>query len=110
MVKSTVIEALAFMRERLEEDVLRVAKIILFGSYAREQATEESDIDVAIISDDFMDKDIFERAKLTQDPEILTIRKYMIPLDIITLTPEEYEKGSSLISLLARDGKIVYAA
>ena len=53
MVKSTVIEALAFMRERLEEEGLRVAKIILFGSYAREQATEESDIDVAIVSDDF---------------------------------------------------------
>jgi len=110
MVKGTIIEALAFMREYLEGTGLRVAKIILCGSHAREQAAEESDIDVAIVSDDFKDKDIFERAKLTQDPEIMTIRKYMIPLDIITLTPEEYEKGSSPISLLARDGKIVYAA
>jgi predicted nucleotidyltransferase len=110
MVKSTVIEALAFMRECLEEEGLRVAKIILFGSYAREKATEESDIDVAIVSDDFRNKDIFERAKLTQDPEILTIRKYMIPLDIITLTTEEYESGSSLISLYAQDGEVVYAA
>lgn len=110
MVKSTIIEALAFMRGRLEQEGLRVAKIILFGSYAQEQTAEESDIDVVIVSDDFKDKDIFERAKLTQDPEIMTIRKYMIPLDIITLTPEEYESGASLISLLARDGKIVYAA
>ncbi len=109
MVKSTVTEALAFMRECLEEAGLGVEKIILCGSHARGQAAEESDIDVAIVSDDFKDKDIFERARLTQDPEIRTIRKYMIPLDIITLTPEEYEDESSFISRLARDGKIVYA-
>ena len=47
---------------------------------------------------------------MAKDPEILTIRKYMIPLDIITLTPEEYESGSSLISLYAQDGEVVYAA
>jgi len=94
----------------LEGKGLRVAKIILCGSHAREQAAEEGDIDVTIVSDDFKDKDIFERARLTQNVEIITIRKYMIPRDIITSTREEYKSGSSLMSFLARDGKIVCAA
>jgi len=33
----------------------------------------------------------------------------MIPLDIITLTPEEFESETSLISEYARKGEVVYA-
>jgi hypothetical protein len=33
----------------------------------------------------------------------------MVPLDIITLTPEEYENRTSLATEYAREGKVVYA-
>jgi len=37
----------------------------MFGSYARDTQREDSDIDIIIVSRDFRDKSIFERAELT---------------------------------------------
>lgn len=110
MAKSAVINALRFMQNRLTESGLHVRKIILFGSQVKGRATVQSDIDVIIVSDDFRDMDIFKRAELTKDAEIMTIRKYMIPFDIITMTPEELESDNSLISDYARNGEVVFAA
>jgi len=78
----------------------------LFGSQAKGKATRESDIDVVIISEDFRNKDIFERAAMTKDAEIRTLKKFMIPLDIVTLTPEE--NNASLIAAYAREAEVVY--
>jgi len=97
------------MKDRLRETGLNIDKIILFGSQANGEATEESDIDIIVISEDFRDKDIFKRARLTKEAEISTIRKFMIPFDIITMTPEEFESGDSLLSKYAREGEIIYA-
>ena len=108
MVKKTVIEAIKFMEHCLEKKGLNISKVVLFGSHAKGKATEESDIDIVIVSKDFEDKDIFERAQLTKEAEILTIKKYMVPFDIITLTPEEFESETSLISDYAKNGEIVY--
>ena len=83
-------------------------KIILFGSQAKGESTEESDIDILIVSNDFHDKDIFERATLTKDAEIMTIKKFMIPLDIITMTQEEFESETSLIAEYVKDGEVIY--
>ena len=95
MDESTVMDIVKFLEERLKEGGLNVLKIILFGSHAEGRATAESDIDIAIISEDFHGKDIFERAALTKAAEIMTIKKFMTPLDIITLTPGELESRAS---------------
>jgi predicted nucleotidyltransferase len=108
MAKKIVLDALDYFEKQLEQNGLHVSKVILFGSQAKDEATEESDIDVVVLSDDFRNKDIFERVRLTMDAEVLTIKKFMIPFDIITMTPEEFENGSSLISLYASEGKVVY--
>lgn len=93
----------------LRKGGVNISKIILFGSQAKGQATEESDIDIAVISKDFEDKDIFERARLTKEAEVMTIKKFMLPLDIITMTPEEFESETSLIADYAREGEVIYA-
>lgn len=110
MVKKTVQRAIAFLGKNLEQKDLSIEKIILFGSFARGTATEESDIDIVVVSKDFKNKDIFERARLIMEAEVATIRKFMIPLDIITMTPEEFESETSLIADYAKKGKILYAA
>ncbi len=99
MDKGSVLDAITFMEERLKDGGIMVSKIILFGSQARGDTTRESDVDVAIISEDFHGKDIFERAELTKEAEITTIRKFMIPLDIVTLTPGEFESEAFIISI-----------
>jgi uncharacterized protein len=108
MAKKTVIKAIEFLEQCLEDKWLKISRIILFGSQAGGEITEESDIDIVIISNNFKGKDIFERAKLTKEAEIQTIKKFMIPLDIITMTPEEFESETSLISNYARNGEVIY--
>lgn len=109
MAESKAVEAIGFMKERLRETGLNIDKIILFGSQTKGEATEDSDIDIIVISKDFHNKDIFKRARLTKEAEISTIRKFMIPFDILTMTPEEFESENSLLSDYARKGEIVYA-
>ncbi len=110
MVKDKVVEAIRFLEHCLKEKGLNVSKIILFGSQIKGKASKESDVDIVIISDDFRNKNIFERARLTKEAEIKTLRKFMMPLDIITLTSEEFENEKSLIAEYARKGKVMYAA
>lgn len=110
MAKSNVIKIIKFLEKSLTDGGLNISKIILFGSYAAKRATEESDIDIVIVSEDFRDKDIFERIRLLKDAEIATIRKFMVPLDIVTMTPEEFGSKMSLIADFAKKGEVVYAA
>lgn len=107
MAERRVIKAIHFLEKCLIESGLNVSEIILFGSQAEGKQTKDSDIDVVIISDDFRNKDIFERANITKDAEIKTIKKFLIPLDIVTLTPEEFE--NSLFSEQTKRGEVVHA-
>jgi len=108
MAKKIVLDAINFFEKQLEQNGLHVSKVILFGSQAKGESTEESDIDIVVLSEDFRNKDIFERVRLTMEAEVLTIKKFMIPFDILTMTPEEFESGSSLVGLYAREGKVVH--
>lgn len=108
MAKSIVLEAITFLEQQLKRGGLHIYKLILFGSQATGHATVDSDIDIVVLSEDFRDKDIFERAQLIKDAEIQTIKKFMVPFDIITMTPEEFENGSSLVGLYASEGEVVY--
>jgi len=95
VVKRRVREAIEYLRDLLYEKGFEVNKIILFGSYSRKDYREDSDIDVVVISKDFTGKGIFERAKMLGDIEWKLIQKYLMPFDIITMSPEEFEKGIS---------------
>ncbi|RPH85276.1 MAG: nucleotidyltransferase domain-containing protein [Desulfobacteraceae bacterium] len=108
MAQKRASEVIKFLKECLQEKGLNVSKLVVFGSQAKGTATEESDIDIVIVSEDFRKKNIFRRAGLTKDAEIRTIKKFMVPLDIITLTPEEYENRTSLAAVYAHEGKVVY--
>ncbi len=107
MVEKKVLKTVRFFEDRLKEQGLSVARLIVFGSHAAGRANEESDIDIAIVSDDFEGKDIFERAWMTRDAEVLTIRTCRVPLDIITLSTKEYAKGGSPIVEYVKRGTVV---
>jgi len=68
-------EVVHFLSDCLKEKGLKVSKIIVFGSQAKGTATEESDIDIVIVSEDFKRKNIFRRADLTKDAEIRNHQK-----------------------------------
>jgi len=107
MADGKILQAVRFLEQRLRAAGLSISKIILFGSHATGNPSPDSDVDIAIISEDFRGKDIFERAELTRDAEIEATREFLIPFDIVTLTPEELEGGSSLIAQFVSTGKTI---
>ena len=104
MDKNTVIEAVRFFVEELTRGGLTVDRAVLFGSHARNEGRSDSDIDLAIISADFVGKDIFERAKCIGDAERLTIRRFDVPLDIVLLTPKETTESDSIVAQFVKEG------
>jgi len=108
MAQKRAKEVVKYFFNCLKKKDLKVYRIIVFGSQMKGTATVESDIDIVVVSEDFKRKNIFKRADMTKDAEIRTIRRFMVPLDIITMTPEEYESKDSLMAEYARKGEIIY--
>jgi predicted nucleotidyltransferase len=80
--------------------------VILFGSYARGQAGEYSDVDLMIVAESELPR--FKRSR-----ELYKLfRPYPFGMDLVVYTPEEIEKGKkspiSFISRVLREGKTVY--
>jgi predicted nucleotidyltransferase len=94
MDKTTIDEVIAFLKQSLIRYGIHVDSIALFGSALIGNMDKDSDIDLIIISSDFINLDLFERAKMTMKPETETLRKFKIPMDIINLSPDEYNDSN----------------
>jgi hypothetical protein len=94
MDKAAIDEVIGFLKQALIQSGIHVDSIALFGSALTGNMDKDSDIDLIIISSDFINLDLFERAKLTLKPETETLRKYKIPMDIINLSPDEYNESN----------------
>ncbi|MEW5814801.1 MAG: nucleotidyltransferase domain-containing protein [Spirochaetota bacterium] len=106
MNKKAVLEIIARFRKSVESRGIRVAKLILFGSYAAGAFHEGSDIDIVVISEDFKGKNYWERIELLSD----AIYEVFEPIEAIAMTPAEFESGVSFISDFARKGEVLYVA
>ena len=104
MVDAEVLETVNFFGDLVRKNGIHINNLILFGSSSTGTAVPGSDIDIAIISDDFTNRDIFDRALLTKDAELYTIKKFRVPLDVITLTTKEFEDPESPLAGTIRKG------
>ena len=104
MDKESVNTIITYLADHLKTTGIPIERIILFGSGSTQQMNPNSDLDIAIISPAFKEKTIFERADMTSEAEIACIRKFRIPLDIITMTEEELQEKSSVIAYALREG------
>ena len=98
-------QVLGFLAAELARSGVIVQKLIVFGSRARGEGNEDSDLDVAVVSSDYEGKDIFERVRLAKKAVMATADRFVIPLDIAHLTPEEYESRSSPIASFTHEGE-----
>lgn len=95
----------------LKESGVKVSKAVLFGSQAKGSAKRESDIDVVIVSNDFVNKDIFERAEMIVNAEEKTVTKFVVPIDVLLMTVKEYNRKDSITAAAAREeGRLLYSA
>jgi predicted nucleotidyltransferase len=70
---------------------------------------KDSDLDIAVISNDFKDKKIFELGPMTGNALRVTMKKFDIPIDLIKLTVDEYENETRMIASYVKEGKVVYS-
>nr|HPM88939.1 nucleotidyltransferase domain-containing protein [Bacteroidales bacterium] len=83
MDKAAINEIIAYLKQSLIKHGIHVDSIAIFGSALSEKMGKDSDIDIIIISSDFQNLDLFERARLTMKPEIETLKRFKIPMDVI---------------------------
>lgn len=75
---------------------VKIDRVILFGSYARNEALSSSDVDFLIVSDDFSGMSFFERLEFLQK-----FWNYNVGADILGYTPGEVEEMSKKISFVS---------
>lgn len=88
-------------------EAIRPQKIILFGSWARDEHDPHSDIDLLIIHE----------SELPRPQRYAQVRRLFwgmgIPMDILVYTPEEFARfeavPGSFTHTVAREGKVLYA-
>ena len=105
MPEKKIREIVNFIKNFLEHHHVRTSKIILFGSYAKREPSQESDMDIAIISKDFEKKDIFERARMIKGLQWSLVESFSLPFDIVPLSPTEWRASSSLVINFIRQGR-----
>ena len=100
------------VQKKIEEMVRRIVerfhpeKIILFGSHARGTAGPDSDVDFLVV----MPVQGSRRKKATEIDLSLSDRE--VPLDILVVTPEQFERDRDMIGTVIRpaahEGKVLY--
>lgn len=106
MDKETVIKIVNEFHQKIVAKGINPSKLILYGSHVTGRIHEDSDIDLVVISDDFKEKDFWERIEIMAD----VICELFVPIEAVAMTQEEWEKGDSFITDYARNGEVLYAA
>ncbi len=101
-------------QEVLDEIVRRVVeaahpeRIILFGSAARGEMTDDSDVDLLVVK-----AGVSDRVRLAQKIH-RTFFGIGVPIDVVVLTPEDVERFKGGVGTIVpdalEDGRVVYAA
>jgi predicted nucleotidyltransferase len=90
--------------DRIVKD-FQPSKIILFGSYAYGQPTEDSDVDMLIIMP-------FEERSAHKSAEIATVTHPHFAVDLLVRTPEQVkarlDPGDFFIREIVENGKVLY--
>jgi len=94
MDKTTINNVVSYLHESLVANGLKDNRIALFGSALNGNMHSNSDIDIIVVSKNFENKDIFERIDMTSKAQLEVQRKYVIPIDILLKTPQEYQNQS----------------
>ena len=106
MDKKAVVAIVERFAHELRSRGIQPQQVILYGSQAAGTATEDSDIDVVVISENFSGRSYWERIEVLTD----AIYAVFAPLEAVAMTPEEWQAGDSMIVDFARKGEALYAA
>ncbi len=102
--KTAIMNELKKFKQALQKEI-SVSKLILFGSVADGTATNDSDVDLIIVSPAFSKLNFFKRGALMYD-----YWKPLLAVDFLCFTPEEFEqrkKGVTIVSHALKHGVVI---
>jgi predicted nucleotidyltransferase len=87
-------------------DAAQASQVILFGSYARGEATDRSDVDLMVVAETDLPRHKRAVGLYKQ------FRPYPFGMDIVVYTPQEVQEGKrsalTFVSTVLREGKTLY--
>lgn len=85
---------------------IKIDELILFGSYAQGTQKPYSDIDIAVVSSSFNNKNLLQRQEILGEA-IFSLKE---PIEALGYTPKEIKNSNALsfLSEIISSGKIVY--
>jgi predicted nucleotidyltransferase len=83
-----ITEILEKFKSALQAQGINVSRFVLFGSCALGKATETSDIDVAVVSENFKDINLLKRLELIG--QALAKARIFEPIEALGYTEEEF--------------------
>lgn len=101
---AAVAEVLEWVTEKLVSS-LQPKAVVLFGSYARGEQTDESDLDILVVKENLVDK--------TQDVinARWALRGAGIPIDLLFASSDSLmgpKNGSSILTQILNEGKVLF--
>jgi len=85
----------------------RLARVVLFGSYAKGCADERSDVDVLVV---YVNAEPGEAARLVAEAAARVALKYGVPLEPVVMSLHEYLEKSPFTYEVERTGRVLYSA
>lgn len=87
-------------------EAIRAERVILFGSYVRGTANQDSDVDLLVIAHSQLPRHHRSR------PLYQMLTPYPFPMDLLVYTPQEVElakaSDASFLSGVLKEGRVVY--
>ena len=84
----------------LEKNGIKISEVFIFGSRAKRTAKEESDIDIALISDAFTGDRFEDRRRI-----VPLRRRIDSRIEPIPFRPEDFNDGGMLVEEIKSTGK-----
>jgi len=85
--------------EEVKKNKIRICKAYLYGSYAKGTAHKDSDIDIALISEDFTGNRFYDSLRI-----IPLRRKIDIRIEPVTYKPEDFDDSDPLVDEIKKAG------
>ena len=96
---NSIIEIVKRYVEELENNGIKVREAIVFGSHTKGAGSEESDIDIALISDGFSGDRFEDRRRI-----VPLRRKIDSRIEPLPFRPEDFDNGGMLVEEIKRTG------
>jgi len=98
-IPNLIIEIVNKFIKEAEKDNIRISQAVIFGSYAKGTNHEYSDIDLAVVSDDFEGISFYDNKKLTK-----AMLRTSIDLETHTYLPSEFNEDNPFVKEILEYG------